>query len=710
MRATTLFALAIAFITALRPLASNAAATTAAITATHSHSITVTFASGVHADLAAGWLRERSLEPDMVQPFTFQPTNGFHEGLRNGAAALEVKSAHFEGQQDETLVVAFADKHVARYSASRLAEELAAPRSRHQQVDGEHTTLPRRLWNASLLAPPQFQHADLIGATPGISSEDAKLDLLTQLLSTGQALIRNVPSVDGEVVRFGELISAVRRTDWGTLFNVRTVPDDGTAPVGEEGSAAAAADAEAEAAAATATVIGKADLAYSSTPISFHTDNPYRSPPPDYQLLHALKHCSCPDHELPPPCASCGVMNFAVDGVHVAELLRAEDPEGFELLATIPARFESNCGDGASSLVRYAPLLELEADVGSSSAGGVGECNRSRSSSRRDDDSVAAAACHTKGRSLPRVRAINFSPKSGGYIGHLPVETATRYYEARRRFAQLLHDPANTITFQLAKGDLWIFDNTRVLHARGPMGKHDPERWLQGAYVDRALLWYHWQKWRKRRATMNGDESNDRLAPGGAFTALSDGTKDELVAMGKVYQKRVDGVSAESLLRMLTAQRGDRLGQPIDLFEHGVQTATRALRAGEPDEVVVISLLHDITETIVSKNHGSVIAALLEPFISPQSQWLLRQHEVFQGKFYFHHFGGDPNTAEKLWGTHEFYKETARWCLVYDQMSFDPTYPNLPLSAFTGALDRVLAKTPYWWNPQHPKRMAVTGV
>ena len=121
-------------------------------------------------------------------------------------------------------------------------------------------------------------------------------------------------------------------------------------------------------------------------------------------------------------------------------------------------------------------------------------------------------------------------------------------------------------------GDLWIFDNQRILHARGAAGPRDGERWLQGAYVDRSLLWYHWEKYRRERATQmlgamgikaateSETESEtagrraDRLAPGGAFTTLADGTKAELEEMGRVYKERVDGVTHTTLLAMLSSQ------------------------------------------------------------------------------------------------------------------------------------------------------------
>ena len=151
--------------------------------------------------------------------------------------------------------------------------------------------------------------------------------------------------------------------------------------------------------------------------------------------------------------------------------------------------------------------------------------------------------------------------------------------------------------------------------------------------MDRSMLEHNFERWRRLRAVaINPERPAYRMTPGGGFRSLSDGTQAELVDMGGMYKARVDGVAPERLLKMLESQKGDRLGQPIDLFEHGLQTASRAYRGGESEEMVVVSLLHDLTETIVSKNHGGVVAALLEPWISPKLRWMLEQHEVFQGE------------------------------------------------------------------------------
>ena len=81
----------------------------------------------------------------------------------------------------------------------------------------------------------------------------------------------------------------------------------------------------------------------------------------------------------------------------------------------------------------------------------------------------------------------------------------------------------------------------------------------------------------------------------------------------------------------------------------------------------MVSLLHDVTESISPKGHGEVISSLLAPFISERAQWLLHHHEVFQGYYYFHHFGGDSNMRDALRGS-PHWELTARWCDDYDQV------------------------------------------
>ena len=66
----------------------------------------------------------------------------------------------------------------------------------------------------------------------------------------------------------------------------------------------------------------------------------------------------------------------------------------------------------------------------------------------------------------------------------VPFEDMEDYYAAYRRFAELIEDKAMEVTFKLQPGELFIVDNTRVLHARKSFSGTG-RRWLQGCYADK---------------------------------------------------------------------------------------------------------------------------------------------------------------------------------------------------------------------------------
>ena len=56
----------------------------------------------------------------------------------------------------------------------------------------------------------------------------------------------------------------------------------------------------------------------------------------------------------------------------------------------------------------------------------------------------------------------------------------------------------------------------------------------------------------------------------------------------------------------LQLQTGLNIGVSVDLYEHSLQTATRALKDGADEETVVCGLVHDIGEVLVPACHGEV--------------------------------------------------------------------------------------------------------
>lgn len=176
------------------------------------------------------------------------------------------------------------------------------------------------------------------------------------------------------------------------------------------------------------------------------------------------------------------------------------------------------------------------------------------------------------------------------------------------------------------------------------------------------------------------------------FTRMDQGTKEdyELIAEDETaeiasFPDRVLGWLAE-------------MDQPspyqVSRLQHSLQAATRAHRAGEDEEMVVACLLHDIGDVLGPANHSEVAAAVLRPYVTERIYWIVKHHGLFQGYYYNHHYGGDPN-ARDVYADHEWFADTARFCADYDQVSFDPDYESETLDFFEPLLRRVLAEPRY---------------
>jgi len=147
------------------------------------------------------------------------------------------------------------------------------------------------------------------------------------------------------------------------------------------------------------------------------------------------------------------------------------------------------------------------------------------------------------------------------------------------------------------------------------------------------------------------------------------------------------------LIDMLNRLKGPKLGFLVDRYEHSLQTATRALRAGEDEETVVVALLHDIGDLIAPENHCDIAAGVLKPYISDDNFWLLKNHVVFTGYYFFGFVGMDRMKHRELKG-HPAYEKTKRFVEQYDCPSFDPDYDTLPLATFEPMLRRVVGRKP----------------
>ena len=60
-----------------------------------------------------------------------------------------------------------------------------------------------------------------------------------------------------------------------------------------------------------------------------------------------------------------------------------------------------------------------------------------------------------------------------------------RVYKAHHKLGNLLHDDKFVIKFRLNPGDIFSFNNRRVLHGRTEFDPNSGHRHLQGYYIDR---------------------------------------------------------------------------------------------------------------------------------------------------------------------------------------------------------------------------------
>jgi len=190
----------------------------------------------------------------------------------------------------------------------------------------------------------------------------------------------------------------------------------------------------------------------------------------------------------------------------------------------------------------------------------------------------------------------------------------------------------------------------------------------------------------------------DVAAQRASFRSMEEANANDWAIIGGSFVPYAQGV-AERVLAHLKLLDGDFGGFPIDRLQHSLQCATRAHRAGESEEYVVMALLHDIGDTLGSYNHPDIAAAILKPFVDERLHWIAEHHGIFQGYYYFHFLGVNRDMREKF-RDHPFFEDTARFCELYDQSAFDRDYESEPLEFFEPMVRRVMAA---------PKRTVFAG-
>ena len=298
-----------------------------------------------------------------------------------------VREATVTGERK--LRIVWSDKHQSEYPLAWLSEHDLSAQARAGRA------VKPKLWRKEI-------GADMPGADwPALRSDPAlELAWLERYAELGFCVLHKVPCESGMVAQVGDRLGFVRVTNYGRLFDVMSVPNP-------------------------------TNLAYTAVGLGVHSDNPSRHPSPGVQLLHCL------ESEAP------GGDTLLLDGFSAAELLRAEDPESFDLLARVPMTFRY--ADANTELVARQTLISTDMDG--------------------------------------TVRAVHFNSRSADWLD-APMELAERWYSAYVKFAHILKRPELELIFRLGPGDCVVMQNDRTLHGRTAFDPNLGRRHLQGCYID----------------------------------------------------------------------------------------------------------------------------------------------------------------------------------------------------------------------------------
>jgi predicted HD phosphohydrolase len=164
------------------------------------------------------------------------------------------------------------------------------------------------------------------------------------------------------------------------------------------------------------------------------------------------------------------------------------------------------------------------------------------------------------------------------------------------------------------------------------------------------------------------------------FTRMDHSTAEQWAVIGKETYENQSRV-AENALRMLRSLSDITDGFAVDQLTHSLQAATLAERGGGDEEMIFASLLHDIGKAVSVPNHPEIAAAIIKPYVRPDVHDAIKAHQDFQGRHYYHHFGGDPDARAQYEGA-SWFDLAAQFADEWDQIAFDPDYDTLKLDHF----------------------------
>ena len=174
------------------------------------------------------------------------------------------------------------------------------------------------------------------------------------------------------------------------------------------------------------------------------------------------------------------------------------------------------------------------------------------------------------------------------------------------------------------------------------------------------------------------------------FIRMDEGSKEDYQLLHTLEQRYIEKLP-DRILTALDGLKDSLAGYKVTRLEHSLQTATRAEKDGADDELIVAALIHDIGDDLAPENHSQMAAAIIRPYVREQVTWILEMHGIFQMVYYADKLGLNPDERERYRG-HKWFDDAEQYCRDWDQLSFDPDYPTLPLSHFKGRVRAIFSR------------------
>ncbi|MGD1702360.1 TauD/TfdA family dioxygenase [Dapis sp. BLCC M229] len=311
---------------------------------------------------------------------------------------IEPLSVHWES---DTLEITWKpDSHKSIYNAQWLRQHC------YSATEREHRQYRPILWDSNIVNNlPQIDYQEVKTAN------QTRLQLLEHLRDYGICFVRNVPPQKGELESFAQSFGPLLETNYGRVFEIVVDPEE-----------------------------SQKSVANSQIDLIPHTDDAYQYAPPGIIFFHCLMANN----------DGSGQSTF-VDGFQIAEVLRHEDGEAFELLCRYEVSWQKHYSDRID--MRFSsPVFSLNSDG-----------------------------------NLQEVRISNLFPAPLD----LPEEAIEPFYIAYRKLMQLYTDPIYCLKEGLKPGDLVMFDNHRILHGRTAIGIQNQRRHLRYCSVERDYFHSH---------------------------------------------------------------------------------------------------------------------------------------------------------------------------------------------------------------------------